>query len=68
MVFLTGYRERLKIEKSRVWVKRAVNEAITKSSKEFIQLLKHQALIDGFLKEKLTAIRNEDYSKLTLEE
>jgi hypothetical protein len=68
-VFITENGERVKIEKSRIWVKRVINDAITKNSKDFIQLLKHQPTIDRFLAEKiLTKLSHPDFSKLTLEE
>lgn len=68
-VCITENGQRVKIEKSRVVVKRALNEAMTRSLRDFLLLIKNRDSIDRFLKNRvLEKLQHIDFSKLSLDE
>jgi hypothetical protein len=68
-VCITENGRRVKIEKSRVVVKRALNEAMTKGPKDLLLLIKNRDSIERFFAKKvLTNLPRIDFSKLSLDE
>jgi Family of unknown function (DUF5681) len=68
-VCVTENGQPVKMEKSRVVVKRALNEAMTKSLKDLLLLIKNLDSIDRLLKTRvLDKLQHIDLSKLSLDE